>query len=112
MVRLDAGTWLHHQDFVLAMWNALALPTYCPPEFINLDSFLIDENPDVGLAVSIDRFDEFFKLEPEVAWQILDMFARHSRHASLARRLWIVLLGTGGKYLKIRPVGASNISNQ
>ena len=112
VIELDASAWLHLQDFVLAMWNALTLPTDCPPALMNLDSFLVDENPDVGLAISIRRFDEFFRLDPHVAWQILDMFASHSRRAIVGRKLWLVLVGCGKKYVKIKPVGARPVDGQ
>ncbi len=115
IVRFESSIWSSttiHDDFA----QALAFPDYYGRNLDALDDCLYDvvnleygwKSNSTGLVITFSGYDGFVRYDRRTANVILDIFAMHSRRASLVGRRLLCLVQTDDPALALDPVGASN----
>jgi len=104
----NCGEWQTKLDLHEALADQLDFPGYYGHNLDALNDCLCDiAVPDQGGRVIVfHQYDWFFKLLPEVAWHVLDIFASNARiHLLFGKRL-IVLVQSDDPRINFKPVGA------
>jgi hypothetical protein len=115
MISWDASAWLDETDALRNVGDKLDFPW--TPNLDGMNDFMHDvtnhefgwDRDASGLVLVLRHFDTFAIKDERTAWTILDIFAHHSRQASLVGDRLVVLLETDDPLFEIRAVGASGI---
>jgi RNAse (barnase) inhibitor barstar len=107
----DCDAWTSEEAFHEDVSRALDFPDYYGGNLAALNDCLAEMNvPDEGgLALQLNRFDQFAHTFPELAWHVLDILEGNSRlHLLFGHRL-IALVQSDDPRIQLEPVGARPI---
>lgn len=111
---MDAADWREPSGMHQALARLLDFPGYYGRNLDALNDCLSDvaagsygSDPEArGLALVLWHYDAFARLDPQVAFALLDVFAVQARGAALAGRPMVCLVQSDDPQLSFPPVGA------
>ena len=109
---LDAYGWKDARAFHEDVKRVFAFPSHYTSNLASLvDSLAELEIPAGGaIAVQIRRYDRFAKVEPHLAWSVLDALETTSRRLLLTGRRLLTLVQSDDPRIKFERVGAMPVN--
>jgi barstar (barnase inhibitor) len=109
---LDAYAWKDAKAFHEDVKRVFAFPSHYTN---NLASFVdalaeLDVPPGGAVAVQMRRYDRFAKIEPHLAWSVLDALETTSRRLLLTGRRLLTLVQSDDPRIKFERVGAMPVN--
>jgi RNAse (barnase) inhibitor barstar len=104
----DCSGWKSEAAFHRDVAGGLGFPDYYGrnlPAFYDCLSDLVIAD-DGGTAIVFQKYDQFTRRDPKIAWRILDIIADNSRIQSLFGRRLIALVQSDDPAIEFDPVGA------
>jgi barstar (barnase inhibitor) len=112
MRELDANGWKDSRAFHEDVKRVFQFPSHYAHNLASLIDALAElEIPAGGaLALQLRRYDRFFKIEPHVAWSVLDALETTSRRLLLTGRRLLTLVQSDDPRIKFERVGAMPVN--
>jgi hypothetical protein len=112
MRELDANGWRDARAFHEDVKRVFQFPNHYSHNLASLVDALAElEIPAGGaVAVQLRRYDRFFKLEPHLAWSVLDALETTSRRLLLTGRRLLTLVQSDDPRIKFERVGAMPVN--
>jgi hypothetical protein len=109
---LDAYTWTDAKAFHADVKRVFAFPNHYSSNLASLVDGLAElEIPAGGaIAVQMRRYDRFAKVEPHLAWSVLDALETTSRRLLLTGRRLLTLVQSDDPRIKFERVGAMPVN--
>ena len=113
----DASDWFSEREMHRALAALLGFPSYYGHNLDALNDCLSDvaagdyagSRDSKGLALVLWNYDRFTAAAPQVAFALLDVFARQARNAAIGGRVMLCLIQSNDPRLSISPVGATPV---
>ena len=112
VLKFRANEWTTGEAMHSALASALKFPDYYGRNLNALNDVLGDvEMPDEGgLVLVLTRFDAFAARDQELAWNLLDLFAKHSRVFALTGHRFLLFCQSNDPTLAVAPFGAHSLA--
>lgn len=109
---LDAYAWTDAKAFHADVKRAFAFPSHYSSNLASLVDGLaeLEIAPGGAIAVQMRRYDRFAKIEPHLAWSVLDALETTSRRLLLTGRRLLTLVQSDDPRIKFERVGAMPVN--
>ena len=112
MRELDANGWRDARAFHEDVKRVFQFPNHYSHNLASLVDALGELEVPAGgaIAVQLRRYDRFFKIEPHLAWSVLDALESTSRRLLLTGRRLLTLVQSDDPRIKFERVGAMPVN--
>lgn len=112
MRELDANGWKDARAFHEDVKRVFQFPSHYTSNLASLVDALAELDIPVGgaMAVQLRRYDRFAKVEPHLAWSVLDALETTSRRLLLTGRRLLTLVQSDDPRIKFERVGAMPVN--
>jgi hypothetical protein len=109
---LDAYAWKDSKAFHEDVKRVFAFPSHYASNLASLVDALaeLEIPPGGAVAVQVKRYDRFAKVDPHLAWSVLDALETTSRRLLLTGRRLLTLIQSDDPRIKFERVGAMPVN--